>query len=132
MKQLLAPVTLLLAAATACGGSAAGSPATTGSPSSGTTGARGNHVVITGTDDFRFIPEQVSVHTGTVTFELRDNGAYPHNLAFPALHRTSDTVTGDLGKTSTTFTVTFNHPGTYRFVCTYHSQAGMVGELRVT
>ena len=62
---------------------------------------------------------------------LRDAGAYPHNLSIPDLRVTSTTVTGSLGKQSTTLRLTVSRPGTYRFICTYHSQAGMTGTLTV-
>jgi plastocyanin len=44
---------------------------------------------------------------------------------------TSRTVSGDPGNRSTTFTLNFATPGTYSFVCTYHSTAGMKGSFVV-
>jgi plastocyanin len=88
-------------------------------------------VTIETTDQFRFEPAVVHVHRGTVRFTLVDKGAYPHNMSFPGLHATSADVTGGLGKTQTSLTLTFASAGHYRFECTYHSTAGMTGEVVV-
>ena len=71
------------------------------------------------------------VHRGVVRFVVSDSGSYPHNMSFPGLHLTSPDVTGGLGKKETTFDVTFGSAGRYRFLCTYHSSAGMTGEVVV-
>jgi plastocyanin len=44
----------------------------------------------------------------------------------------SPSVTGDPGGTQTSFTVPFNHSGSYAFHCQYHASAGMVGTLIVS
>jgi len=88
-------------------------------------------VTIGATDDFRFSPAEVRVHPGTVRITLVDKGSYPHNISFPALGKTSPSVSGSLGQTSTTLVMTFDKPGRYDFVCTYHSSAGMKGALVV-
>ena len=82
-------------------------------------------------DDFRFTPTTATVHTGQVRITLVDAGSYPHNIAFPGLHRTSASVSGSPGQTSTTLLLDVPRPGHYSFVCTYHSSAGMKGELVV-
>ena len=83
------------------------------------------------TDDFRFAPAEATVHTGRVRITLTERGAYPHNISFPTLHATSASVSGSPGQTSTTLLLTIVTPGRYGFVCTYHSSAGMKGELVV-
>ena len=83
------------------------------------------------TDDFRFVPASATVHTGKVRITLTDAGSYPHNISFPALHTTSASVSGSPGQTSTSLLLTFATPGRYSFVCTYHSTAGMKGQLVV-
>ena len=88
-------------------------------------------VTIGATDDFRFTPAEVKVHPGRVRITLVDNGAYPHNIAFPSLGVTSTSVSGSPGQTSTTLLLTVPRPGRYDFVCTYHSSAGMKGSLLV-
>jgi plastocyanin len=88
------------------------------------------HVTIDTTDEFRFVPADPTVHAGPVELTLTDSGSYPHNISFGSLHRTSKTVTGSLGQQRTTLTLDLK-PGTYDFVCTYHSSAGMKGRLVV-
>jgi plastocyanin len=89
-------------------------------------------VTISTTDQFRFAPTAIRAHVGTLRIVLTDQGSYPHNIAFPALHATSATVSGNLGQRQTTFTVSFAHPGVYEFVCTFHSSAGMRGRVVVS
>ena len=86
---------------------------------------------MTAGDDFRFSPTHLELARGSDTIVLRNAGAYPHNISVPDLHVTSRTVTGSLGKQSTTLRLTADRPGTYRFLCTYHDQAGMTGTLVV-
>jgi plastocyanin len=88
-------------------------------------------VTIGTTDDVRFAPASATVHTGKVRITLTENGSYPHNISFPTLHTTSTSVSGSPGQTSTTLLLTIATPGRYSFVCTYHSSAGMKGELVV-
>jgi plastocyanin len=88
--------------------------------------------VITGTDGLRFQPMTVRVHTGKVRITLKNMGAYPHNIVIPALKVRSATVTGDPGAGPVSLTVTFGHPGHYRFHCQYHQSAGMTGVFVVS
>jgi len=88
-------------------------------------------VTFRATDQFRFEPATATVHTGKVRITLTDAGSYPHNISFPGLHQTSASVSGSPGQTSATLDLTVNTPGHYSFVCTYHSSAGMKGELVV-
>lgn len=87
------------------------------------------HVTIKTTNGFRFDPPTVMAHVGKLKVTLVDEGSYPHNLAIGARHFTSDTVTGDPGQNTTSFTLTFSKPGTYPFVCAFHSSAGMRGKF---
>ena len=88
-------------------------------------------VTVGASDDFHFSPAEVTVHPGTVRITLVDNGSYPHNISFPGLGKTSASVSGSLGQTSTTLLMTVARPGRYDFVCSYHSSAGMKGTLVV-
>ncbi len=108
----------------ACGG-AAGS----GRVSSATAA---HHVTIQAGDNFRFEPAEIRAHVGTFRITLTDSGSYPHNISFPALHTTSSTVSANPGQHETSITVTFPRPGTYEFVCTFHSSAGMKGHVTVS
>jgi plastocyanin len=47
------------------------------------------------------------------------------------LGKTSSSVSDSPGRTSTSLLVTITTPGRYSFVCTYHSSAGMKGDLVV-
>ena len=88
-------------------------------------------VTIAATDSFKFGPADVVVHPGKVALTLIDAGSYPHNISLPALGRTSPSVSGAPGQSSTTMLLTLATPGRYAFVCTYHSSAGMKGTLVV-
>jgi plastocyanin len=89
-------------------------------------------IAITTTDDFRFVPAAVTARVGQVRIVLKNAGSYPHNISFPDLHATSKTVSGTPGSTTTELVLTVAHAGRYRFVCTFHDQAGMTGSLDVT
>lgn len=89
-------------------------------------------LTITTTDDFRFVPDTVSAKAGQVRIVLKNDGSYPHNIAFPDLDITSKTVSGTPGSAATELVLTIDEPGRYRFVCTFHDQAGMTGSLDVT
>ena len=116
----------VLAVAALLGGCSSGS-----SPKA-STGAPGVQAVTIGaTDDFSFAPTEVKVHPGQVRITLVDKGSYPHNISFPSLGKTSASVSGSPGQMSTTLVMTFDKPGRYDFVCTYHSSAGMKGDLVV-
>jgi plastocyanin len=119
-------VGLLLAAA----GCSSASPTTGKQPAA----VRGSHPpVVTATDAFRFTPARITAPSGDVTIRLVGTGSYPHNIAVPALHRTSATVgTAPGQQASTLLRLTGVRPGTYRFICTFHNKAGMTGELVVT
>jgi plastocyanin len=89
-------------------------------------------VVVSASDEFRFTPDRIVVDRGEpLRIELQQTGSYPHSFAIPALHLTSDTVTGDFGHETTRFTVNTSRAGTYRFICTFHDKAGMTGQLVV-
>ena len=89
-------------------------------------------VTINTTDQFRFTPMDIRAHVGTLRIVLTDAGSYPHNISFGSLHATSETVSGSPGQQKTSFSVTFTHAGVYDFVCTFHSSAGMKGQVTVT
>ena len=108
----------------------ASGPAASASAQSGAGGVQ--QITINATNDFRFDPATIHAHVGMLRVTLVDTGSYPHNLAVASLHSTSKTVSGEPGATSTTYTLTFANPGTFSFVCTYHSSAGMKGQFVVT
>lgn len=130
VKRLLLLLPLALLAG--CGGSSDGMAG--GTPSSSSPAAMSSDGVVTvdTTDDFRFVPDKVSAKAGTVRILLTNSGSYPHNLAIRDLGFTSKTVTGAPGSNRAELAFTVDKPGEYRFICTFHDQAGMVGTLTVT
>jgi plastocyanin len=130
---LLAAGLLALSACSGSAGPATVQHAASAGEVSAVRGAGGvPQVTIHATDSFRFTPEVVHAHVGRLRIVLLGDGAYPHNISFPALHATSDTVSGNPGEQRTSYTVSFNRPGTYEFVCTFHSSAGMKGRVVVS
>jgi plastocyanin len=140
ISRLTWPLSALLAiplSISACGGSSAhgptANPASHSAALSATNGADGvQQVTINTTDNFRFAPPSIQAKVGKLRIVLTNKGSYPHNISFPTLHATSSTVSGNPGQQQTTFTVTFTHAGTYDFVCTFHSSAGMKGRITVS
>jgi len=79
--------------------------------------------------EFKFTLSTQTVHTGTVTFKLTNNGGIPHDLSI------NGKQTPNIGPGATaTLKVTFAKPGNYPYLCTIpgHAEAGMKGVLKVT
>ena len=111
---------------------AAGCTSSPGSTGKTPAAATDRTPTVTGTDAFRFTPSRITVPAGDVTLRLLASGSYPHNISVPSLHLTSATVGTAPGSPRTAELRLHDlRPGTYRFVCTFHSQAGMTGELVV-
>lgn len=125
------PIALLAAALvlSACGGGGADGP---GEANGGTVQAEGpadaQAATVVSVDGLRYDPGTVEAVVGTLELTHRNASDVPHNLTFDddALGAI-DTVTGGQ---STTITLTFSEPGTYVFVCTFHS--GQVGQVVVS
>ena len=123
---LLSVLTVLPLAACGSGSSSSG-----GSPDAGVAAAgppSTQTITVDSTDDLDFVPEVITGKVGTLTITLGNSGQVPHNLVFddkglPAI----GTVTGG---TSLSATYTFDKPGTYTFVCTFHR--GMDGKVVVS
>jgi plastocyanin len=81
--------------------------------------------------EFAFQPSTVNVSSGTVTFTLRNDGQFPHNIAFDGRE---GTLFGDnlASGQSASATITLP-PGTYTFYCPVdaHRDRGMVGTLTI-
>ena len=119
---LAAPVVLLFASACA----------PTAAPAAGAA-LPPEQITVTGTDDFRFNPSTVTVQAGQpleVTFqnggEILHDFTVQQGLAKPVV------ITEDGGKSGTA-TVTYDKPGTYKFLCSQpgHDQLGMHGTITV-
>ena len=119
---LAAPVVLLVASA--CAASA---------PPAAGAALQPEQVTLTGTDDFRFNPSTVTVKAGQplqVTFQ--NSGEILHD--FTAQQGLAKPVTIlEQGGQSGTATITYDKPGTYKFLCSQpgHDQLGMHGTITV-
>jgi plastocyanin len=81
--------------------------------------------------EFAFQPATLNVSSGTVTFNLRNDGRFPHNLAIDG--RDGSIFANDLTSgESESATITLA-PGTYTFYCPVdgHRDRGMVGTLTI-
>lgn len=122
---LLAALTVLPLAACGGGSSPGGAGDEVGVAAAGPADAQ--TITIDSTDRNDFVPAVVAALPGTLTITLGNSGQSLHNLVFdddalPVI----GTVAG--GKQLST-TYTFTAPGTYSFVCTFHS--GMEGKVVV-
>ena len=123
--------TALLGAAlvlTACGGGGGDAD----EPNGGTVRAEGSADAQTATvvsvDGLKYDPGTVEAAVGTLELTHRNASDVPHNLTFEDQTLGAiDTVTGGQSKA---ITLTFSEPGTYVFVCTFHS--GQVGQVVVS
>ena len=91
-------------------------------------------------DEYRILPERVTVPAGRVTIVARDVGRLTHNVAVVQFDRplgedeekqyarTRTAHPGDVVRTTVTL-----RPGKYRLVCTIanHDNLGQYGELKV-
>jgi plastocyanin len=121
----LGALLLAVLALAACGGSGGGSQraATTVVQADGPAGAQTATVV--SNDRLRFDPGIVQASVGTLTLTHRNGGSVPHDLVFEDTSLGAiDTVTAGQEKV---MTLTLPEPGTYEFVCTFHSgQSGRI------
>jgi uncharacterized cupredoxin-like copper-binding protein len=119
---LAAPIVLVVASA--CGPS--------GPPAAGAA-LPPEQITLIGTDDFRFNPSAVTVKAGQpleVTFQ--NGGEILHD--FTAQQGLAKPVTIlEQGGQSGTATITYDKPGTYKFLCSQpgHDQLGMHGTITV-
>ena len=114
---------LLLAA---CGGGSEGGDGDTAGDS-----AQGPVVEVTGTDGLAFEPEQLTVSSGSVTFELTSEPSVAHTLAIEGVNSNDPIVDAQAGQTATGTTTL--EEGAYTFFCDVpgHREAGMEGALTV-
>ena len=129
-RARLLPAALLGAALalTACGGG--GSEAA--EPNGGTVRAQGpadaQTATVVSVDGLAYDPGTVEAVVGTLELTHRNASDVPHNLTFEdEAYGAIDTVTGGQSKA---ITLTFTEPGTYDFLCTFHS--GQVGQVVVS
>jgi uncharacterized cupredoxin-like copper-binding protein len=120
---LAAPVVILLASACA----------PTAAPNAAGAALPPEQITVTGTDDFRLNPSTITVKAGQplqVTFqnggEILHDFTVQQGLAKPV-------VILEEGGKSGSATVTYDKPGTYKFLCSQpgHDQLGMHGTITV-
>lgn len=123
-----APLLLVALAVSACGGGGGGTDrsATTTVQAEGPPERQTATVV--SDDDLRYDPGIVEAQVGTLVLTHRNAGRIPHNLVF------DDTSLGRIPTVNAgqekSITLTFSEPGTYDFVCTFHT--GQDGKVVVS
>jgi uncharacterized cupredoxin-like copper-binding protein len=88
-------------------------------------------------EDFRFTPNRIDAKVGVpITIRLTNRGTERHDLNFESLHMPGlGGVESILAPGETrTITLTFDQPGSHRFICSLpgHAAAGMTGAVFVT
>lgn len=107
--------------------------ACTGGAGGAASGGGGGPITVTGSDNYRFDPPNVTVKANQpATVTLRNTGSLAHDWTVQGM-TSPVSVRANGGQTqSVTFTPT--QAGTFKVVCAEpgHEQAGMVGQLTVT
>jgi plastocyanin len=76
--------------------------------------------------DDRFEPRTLTIPAGT-TVTFVNNGADWHSVAaFDGSYQSGQMAPG------ATYSVTFDKPGTYSYICNHHARQGMTGQIIVT
>ena len=125
MRAPLILAATALAVAACGGGSSSSRAADTTVQTEGLPDAQTATVV--SNDQLRYDPGIVQAQVGTLELTHRNGGSVPHNLVFDDRSLGAiDTVTEGQAKS---ITLTFSEPGSYDFVCTFHS--GQTGKVVV-
>ena len=123
---LAVPIVVLTAVLGGCGGQSDSKPAA-GTGTGTTDGpATAQTFTVHGTDADAFSPATVQAKVGKLTLTL-SNGGVPHNLVFDDKSLPGISVVS--GGTTKSTVLTFDHAGTYTFMCTLHP--GMSGKVVV-
>ena len=102
--------------------------------------AAGGHVVRLRLDEYRVLPQRVTVPAGRIEIVARDTGRLTHNVAVVQFDRPlGEDEEKQYGRTPTAHpgetvrTAVTLRPGKYRLVCTIanHDNLGQYGELKV-
>jgi plastocyanin len=93
--------------------------------------AHAQTVVTMSAVEFAFQPDTVRTGSGSVTFNLRNDGQFPHNIQFDG--QAAPIFANDLTKGQSATTTVNLAPGTYTFYCPVpgHRERGMVGTLTI-
>ena len=79
------------------------------------------------TDDFKFVPTADSVKVGDVV-QWVNQGSSAHNVTFG----NNQVPSSDTMNRGDKFELKFSQPGTYHYVCTFHTAFNMQGTITVT
>lgn len=116
------------------GGTTTTTPTTT--PTTTTTGAAcaspSPSTVNVSMIEFAFHLSTNTVHCGTVTFNVKNDGSAEHDFVFPSISTAATPLVQPGG--SFTLTVNFTTSGTFGYICDVpgHDRLGMIGNLTVT
>jgi uncharacterized cupredoxin-like copper-binding protein len=82
--------------------------------------------------EYAFHLSTMSVHCGTVTFQVKNDGSAAHDFVFPGIQNAATLLVAPGG--STTLIVNFTNAGSFTYICDVpgHDRLGMVGTLTVT
>lgn len=112
----------------ASGGSSGAAPAAGGGGNDAPAPAGDNALNVV-EKDFAIAMDKTTIKAGSITFNIKNNGPSPHNIAVKELNKVSDNV--DAGKTGSL--AVDLQPGTYTVICNIpgHEQLGMKVTLTV-
>lgn len=113
---------------------ATAAPASGGAPAAGGGGNEapapaGDNAINAVEKDFAIALDKTTIKAGSITFNIKNNGASPHNIAIKELNKASDNIDG--GKSGSV--AVDLKPGTYTVICNIpgHEQLGMKVTLTV-
>jgi uncharacterized cupredoxin-like copper-binding protein len=106
--------------------------ATQASGSGGAAGGTGGTVDMTAVD-YKFNPSDLSVKSGEVTFNLKNDGQAPHSLEIEDVNGQDQEIEGDVAAGQSGTLKVNLPPGKYEFYCPVgdHKEMGMEGEVTV-
>jgi plastocyanin len=112
------------------------SNAATQAPPASTTGgatAGGAGTVSLAATEFKFNPSDPTVQSGEVTFNLKNDGRYPHSLEIEDVNGQDQEIEGDVSSGQSGTLKVNLPPGKYEFYCPVdnHREMGMTGEITV-
>ena len=125
MTRTALALVVAAAALTACGGGAGSSSRAADTVVQAEGPPEAQTATVVSNSRLRYDPGIVEAEVGTLTLTHRNASQVPHNLVFDDRSLGAiDTVTAGQEKS---ITLTFSEPGTYDFVCTFHS--GQTGQV---
>jgi nitrite reductase (NO-forming) len=82
--------------------------------------------------EYAFHLSTTTVHCGTVTFQVKNDGSAEHDMVFPSFGNASTPLVQPGG--SSAFSVNFTNAGSFTYLCDVpgHDRLGMIGTLIVT